>query len=253
MIWPVIRVVFGWPLLRALLIWSLPICAAGFGVIIVIRTQQIMPIVSWWFKSTVVFLIGLPITALGLVMVAIGIPFRVEYLETAAQFTDARFAHLGNWMLTRMPRWARWWDNAYDGLLSDKRGWYADWCIEHGIGYPSFWSMWIWAAIRNPANYWSRNITGCDVTSSTVDVLYGPAVVDESNPGLHMLICTDAQGRKYPLVEFYYPWPFKPTYGAYGRFGWKIKLAHARTPPGSREQDCVKGSVYRASLWKDLT
>lgn len=127
-------------ILRVLLIWSLPICAAVVGVVLVILTRRVTPIVSWWLKSTAVFLSGLPVTAIGLVMVAIGIPFRTDHVETARPFSD-----------------------------------------------PSFLAMWIWAAVRNPANYWSRNITGCDVTGSTVDVLYGPDLIDESHPGLHML------------------------------------------------------------------
>jgi len=242
-----------WPLIRLLLLWSMPLCAAILGIVLAVRTRAFKPIVSWWVKTTLIFLLGLPITFLGLFAVAIGIPFRRVDPATKQPFTDPRFAHLGSWLLTRLPRWLLFWDNAFDGLGGDKRGWFANWCIEHGIGYPSFWAMWIWAAIRNPANYWSRVITGCDVTGCTVDVLYGSAVVDESHPGLHMLLATDAKGRKFPTVEVCYPWPIFKGHGVFGRFGWKIKTEHAGTPAGSRPQDRLKGAVYRLSLWKDLS
>ena len=241
-----------WPLIRLVALWSMPIAAAILGIILATRMKSRRAIIAWWLQSTLIFLAGIPVTIVGLFAVAIGIPSRHAVAGSERPFSDPRYTHLGSWQLVRLPWWCRPWDNAFDGLAGDKRGWYANWSLNRKLGYPSFLSMWIWAAFRNPANFWSRNMTGCDVTGSTVEVLYGPTEVDDSHPGLHMLLCTDAKGRKYPVVEICYPWPAFPKYGIYGRFGWKIKAAHAGTPAGSPPQDCIKGSVYRLSLWKGL-
>ena len=240
-------------LFRILLIWSLPLVAAILGIVLAVRTRAYKTIVLWWLRSTALFLLELPMILIGLVFVGLGLRYRRTEAGTEQPFSDPRYSRLGNWSLVRLPKWLLPWDNAFDGLLGDKRGWFANWCMEHKIAYPSNWSMWIWGAIRNPANYWSRVITGCDVTNSTVEVLYGPPEVDESHPGLHLLVLTDAKGRDFPAVNFCYPWPFNPTHGVFARFGWKVKTSHAGTPAGARIQDCVKGTVYRASLWKDLT
>lgn len=240
------------PLFRFLLFWAQPIICILLGLYVGFRSNEWHTVWSWFWKSTLTYLIGLFFTVSGLIMVAIGIPFRVEYLETTKQFTDARYAHLGNWVLTRLPAWLRPWDNAFDGLMGDKRGWFANWCVENSINYPSFLAFYVWAAIRNPANFWSRNITGCNVVGCAVKVLFGPPVVDEKNPGLHLIVAHCQNGKSYPLISFCFPWRFKPTKAVFGKFGWKVKLSHAKTPADAKPQDQIKGSVYRCSLWKSI-
>lgn len=48
-------------------------------------------------------------------------------------------------------------------LIGATRGW----------RYPSWLSMWWWAAVRNPANYYSRVTTAIDITGATLRMLAG--------------------------------------------------------------------------------
>lgn len=213
---------------------------------------MIRHVLHWFFQSTAVFLIGLPVTLLGLPLVALGILLGVrEYDNTNARFTDPRYAQNGYWCLVRLPKFLLWWDNIYDGLAGDKRGWWDNYCREHyGHGCYHWYSMWQWAAIRNPANYWSRIVTGCDVR--TVELLAGQPVCDEDSPGWHFLRATDAKGRSFYYLGFCFPWFFDKAHAIYGRFGWKLKLAHSGMSPDAPEQDRIRASVYRISFWKAI-
>ena len=154
-------------------------------------------------------------------------------------------------MLVRLPTWLKWWDNPYDGLHGDKRGWWADYCGRtYATDVDDFYSMWQWAAIRNPANYWSRIVTGRRVKQVTL--LAGRYVVDEDNPGWHFLMALDDQGRTFYYLGFVFPWWFDKTHAVYGRFGWKLKLSHNWLPEDAPDQDAVRASVYRVSFWKAI-
>lgn len=213
--------------------------------------MMILHLFKWWLQSTAVFLIGLPVTLLGLPLVALGIFFRRSFPATTQHYTDPRFYPLGDWMLVRLPAWLLLWDNPYDGLHGDKRGWWANYCAEnYDADVDDFYSMWQWAAIRNPANYWSRIITGCDVRQ--VELLAGQEVCDEDHPGWHFLRAADARGRSFYYLGFVVPWWFDRKHAIYGRFGWKLKLAHNGMPQDAPEQDRIRASVYRVSLWKAI-
>lgn len=209
-------------------------------------------ITKWFFKSTIYMLIGLPITLIGLLAVWIGIKIGVHTEGDEASYTQ--YPNLGNWKLTRLPKWLLLWDNKYDGLLGDKRGWWANYCLEnYGKSNKEPYCMWQWAAIRNPANYWSRVVAGVDVSQCTFTLLAGQTVVDEDNPGWHFIVATRKDGAQFHLLQFVFPWFFDKTHAVYGRFGWKIKMDHQGTQPDEREQDRIKGSVYRVSPWKAIS
>ena len=111
-------------------------------------------------------LIGLPITLIGLLVVWLGIKLGTRIEGNLIPYTQ--YPQLGEWQLTRLPKWLLLWDNKYDGLLGDKRGWWANYCLEtYGKSNHAPYCMWQWAAIRNPANYWSRVVAGVDVSQCT--------------------------------------------------------------------------------------
>lgn len=209
---------------------------------------MIRHVLTWWVQSTAVFLLGLPVTLLGLVVVPLALPFR-RYIGEPRPFTQ--YPDAGYWRLVRLPSWALWWDNIYDGLLGDKRGWWENYCRKNYVhGADHWYSMFQWAAIRNPANYWSRMVTGCDVRS--VSLLAGQPVVDEDNPGWHFLLAVDAKGSSFYYLGFNFPWWFDKTHAVFGRFGWKLKLTHDGMSPDAPEQDRIRASVYRVSFWKAI-
>ena len=210
-------------------------------------------ILTWLFTSLGIFLLGLPITLLGPLMVALALPFRIVHHETDTPFTDPSTVP-GTHRLVTLPGWARLWDNIFDGAEGDKRGWWNTYCLKnYKLSARSFYSMWQWLAIRNPDNYWSRVITGCDVSRCDITLLAGQPNVDEGHPGWHFLCATDREtGRQYHYLGFvFFPYADKTHY-ILGRFGWKIKLSHNGTSPEADPTDRFKGSVFRVSFWKSV-
>lgn len=168
-------------------------------------------ILTWLVKSVSTFLFGLPITILSSFVTAIALPFRVEHPETDTPFreypVEGRFHRL-----VTLPRWARWWDNIYDGMWGDKRGWW-NW---YTGDCRTFLSMWLWNGVRNPANYFGRHIKGIDMARMTVVKLAGADVVIEE-PGVsnwQFLVATDRiNGRQYHRLFCSWAWWFKPEKG----------------------------------------
>lgn len=189
------------------------------------------------------------VTAIGLPVVWFALPYARPVGEPRA-FTQ--FPNLGHWELLRLPRWARWWDNAFDGMLGDKRGWWAKYCLEH-YGRPNTdrYCMWRWAAMRNPANYFSRNICGIDVSRCKIDTVFALGTI-EAAPwrGLVLLTATSPRGFVFPRIygEFAL-WHGK---GLMIDFGWKVKASHADVSPDSPPSERIKGIVLTISPWKDL-
>lgn len=210
---------------------------------------MILHILWWLFSSVATFAIGLPITALGLVMVAIGLPFRRVIGEPRPflQFS-------GEWQMIRLPTWLLPWDNAFDGLMGDKRGWWNNYCLEN-YGKPAThpYCLWRWAAMRNPANYWSRNITGIDVTNWTISKLAGDDVVTE-DVGTREWQFLVAKHKHSPLrlhrFFCFIALPGRPDKGIMFDIGWKIRLSHNEVTKDSPETDRIKGSVLTLSPWK---
>ena len=195
-------------------------------------------------------LLGLPVSILGLGVVWFALPYRRTVGE-AKPFTQ--YPDLGNWQLVRLPSWALWWDNAFDGVYGDKRGWWANYCIpQYGSTFDSRKCMWYWTALRNPANYFSRNVCGIDVSTIRVEKVAGNIHDESVAPyrGWFLLRGTDGK-RIYPRL--YLEFAIYKTYGLMLDFGWKIKLSHNGTPSDAPEKDRVKGIVFVVSPWKELS
>lgn len=202
-----------------------------------------------FYRSFSCFIASLVVDLIGLPLVWIGVHFVRTFPETERDFTDPTKA-AGKWKLVRLPTWLLPWDNAYDGLLGDKRGWWNNYCLEN-YKKPATdpYCMWQWAAVRNSGNYFSRNMIGCDVSKCNIVKIAGNDLCDEDNPGWHLLCATDREtGKQYP----YFGWVrfITKDHYAYIRMGWKIKLSHNGTTSDSRDQDRFKGNVFRFSPWK---
>lgn len=213
---------------------------------------MILRVLAGFIRAAAFFVIGLPVTALGLLVVPVALLFRVPHPSTTQAFTDPRQVP-GYWMLVTLRNWARWWSNEFDGALGDKRGWWNTYCLKvFKRECTSFLCMFWWLAIRNPANYWSRVVTGVDVSRCVILHLAGAAVVDEDHPGWQVLAAVRDDGKVFPYFTWVAPWGFKPDHCAYVRIGWKINLDHNNVLSTDRIQDRLKGSVFRGSPWKAI-
>lgn len=205
----------------------------------------------WLSQSLAVFLLSLPVTLLGLPLVALGLPFRREFPETKTPFTQ----YPGEWMLVRLPTWLKWWDNQYDGLLGDKRGWWDNDCQtlrSKPASHP--YCMWLWAALRNPANYFSRNIVALDISRCTVTKLWGDDEVIEE-PGYRcaqFLMATRDDGKRFYRMFISWAIPGRPDKALMLDIGWKFKLKHSLMPKDTPDKDRLRGDVFVISPWKTL-
>ena len=114
-----------------------------------------------FIKAFFLALVGLPIMLLGFLLVAVGLPFRKSYPETIKPFTQFPSAATGCSSTCRPGsnhgESVRWLSRRQTGLVGQRPR-------EESTG--GFWSMWLWMAIRNPANYWNRVITGVDASAA---------------------------------------------------------------------------------------
>lgn len=190
-------------------------------------------------RAFLLALTKLPLFLAGLVIVAVMIPFRK---------TDEATRLPNGWVFTNF---GTWWGNPFDGLMGDKR-------LDYAKGFkafPTFWSMWLWAAVRNPVNYWSRLVAGVDVSRCTIHKVWGDDTVVEA-PGVRAaqyIVAKRDDGREFPRLFVVLPWFFKPTHALLIDLGWKVKLSHNGTSPNARLQDRFKGLVFTVSPWKTLS
>lgn len=192
------------------------------------------------------------------VLFVVGIPV-VWYALKKGTWIDSeqipftQFPQYGNWMRIRLPKWALLWDNAFDGILGDKRGWWWNYCVEnYELPGNDKYSMWKWTAFRNPCNYYSRVVCGIDVSKVKIEEVSKSGVVEtEPYKGWFLLKATAEDGKVYP--RFYYEKALYKTYGINIDIGWKIKLSHVGTPTDAEEKDRIKGIAFYFSPWKELS
>lgn len=198
-------------------------------------------------RAIALTLVSWVVELFGLLVVWFALPYKRVQGE-AQPFTQ--FPGRGYWQLVRLPAWALLWDNPYDGVRGDKRGWWANYCVEtYGEPNTTRLSMWRWAALRNPANYFSRVICGVDVSTLRIVAVAGSEAIADHRGG-YLLKGMAAGGRVYPRL--YAEWRITATHGLMLDLGWKIKTSHNGTAPDAPEKDRLKGIVAVVSPWKGL-
>jgi len=101
-------------------------------------------VAQWLFLAVC----NLVLFVLGLVVVAVALPFRVPGVSVS----DGR-------PIVNLPRWAWLFGNDYDGVHGDKRGWWAA-NTPFGWAADSFGAMYTWTALRNPVNNMLKDSPG---------------------------------------------------------------------------------------------
>ncbi|MCS4310266.1 hypothetical protein M2397_000541 [Pseudomonas sp. BIGb0381] len=153
---------------------------------------------------------------IGLFIVAIAIPFRVDDFSKS----DGR-------PIVNLPRWAWLFGNDYDGLQGDRRGWWAE-NTPFGWKVDSFMAMWWWAAVRNPVNnmrfvkLWQAPIKG-----STVTHIGDYTVRDHPGEAGWQFVTTENGGKHW--YGFYLVHQWSDTRAFVIRLGFKVQPDDAGT------------------------
>lgn len=175
---------------------------------------------------------------LGLFMVAIGIPFA----KWGISVSDGR-------AILNLPRWLHIWGNDFDGLLGDKRGWWAANTPFH-VHAESFLAKWWWAAIRNPSNNMRRYaMFSAPITGSAISYVGDYEVEDDvEGSGMQFVKCVSTKGKSYYGFYWVKEWHNRGEVkrGLMVRIGFKVNPRHAGTV------DQPKGLTYRLNPWKKL-
>jgi hypothetical protein len=156
------------------------------------------------------FVANVILDILGLVIVAIAIPFRVD----GTSLSDGR-------KISNLPKWAWLFGNDYDGLLGDKRLW---WAANTPFGLPvdHFISMYTWAALRNPVNNMRlTSMFSCPLDGSTVTYKGHEHVRDHAGEGGWQFVTTENNGKKW--YGFYLVHEWSSTRAFVIRLGFKTE------------------------------
>jgi hypothetical protein len=171
---------------------------------------------------------------LGLVMVAIALPFRVESVSV----DDGR-------KIINLPKWAWLWGNDFDGVQGDKRGW---WAANTPFGWDvnGYMAMYWWTAIRNPANNMRMlKLYQAPITGSTITYKGDYNVADKPGQGGWQFVkLVSLEGRSY--YGFYFVKQWSQTHASVMRFGFKI------SPDQQGTVDLPKGETTRINPWKAI-
>lgn len=166
-------------------------------------------IIQWTFLT----LSNLILDPLGLLVVAIAIPFRVKGISVS----DGR-------EIVNLPKWAHLWGNDYDGLLGDKRGWWAE-NTPFGVPVDSFFAMWWWAAIRNPVNNMRMySLWQAPVVGSTITYKGDYTVNDRPGEAGWQFVITENAGKFW--YGFYFVHQWSDTSAFVIRLGFKVTPEH---------------------------
>ena len=162
------------------------------------------------------FVANVVLDVIGLVVVAIALPFRVKGYSGS----DGR-------EISNLPKWAWLFGNDYDGLLGDRRGWWAE---NTPFGWPvdSFMAMWWWAAVRNPVNnmrfvkLWQAPVKG-----STITYVGDYTVRDHPGEAGWQFVTTENGGKHW--YGFYLVHQWSDTRAFVIRLGFKVQPDDAGT------------------------
>ncbi|MDM1710625.1 hypothetical protein HX137_08220 [Pseudomonas sp. 165] len=194
------------------------------------------------------FPVRVALILIGLVVVPLAMPLLVTE-GPPVPFTQAP----GNWQFKRLPGWAWLWSNDRDGAVGDKRGW---WHLNAPFGLGAYHplSMFVWLALRNPAN--NMRFTrwlGCPVTEC--DYRYWGDENVEDRPGeggRRLLLATHKKtGRRY--YGFYGVWQWSTTRAVVIQIGFKGEpkdWAEDYTGDLSRQW---AGMTFEINLYKDIS
>ena len=90
--------------IAAVILTGFVLVAFASGLALAVKTGEWSRVASWFFTSTLVFIVGIPVTLLGFPVVAIALPFRTVHPLTETPFSDPRNPP-GTHRMILLPAW----------------------------------------------------------------------------------------------------------------------------------------------------
>lgn len=174
-------------------------------------------------------------------MTFIGVAFFLEEAKDSARaFTQ--FSVYKQWKMRNLGGLLWIFGNDRDGAMGDTRGW---WDVNTPFSSAdSFWSMYWWLAIRNPAINFTRftKLMAINTAISTVEVLAGAHYdIDDDVLGWQLLKANDGT-----LNYYKFEWTFRLGTKVYHvLLGHKFDVRHFDTDWTTDPQKAWKGSTFR--------
>ena len=180
-----------------------------------------MNVITAVLMWTLLILIRIPMILLGLVVVAVALPFAKVHPDPTDPLRVAKLKW-SDWQLVRLPVWAWPWDNMRDGAMGDTRGryWYAQ---APGFLITPYLKQYWWLAVRNPCNNFSRFMRPNTVDVRKLVITYiGDDKVVRTNKTSWNFVKGTGTFWTYFLFELMTP--------AFGNRHLQIKVGHKISP-----------------------
>lgn len=158
-------------------------------------------------QNVALFLICIPLTLLGLIVVPVALLWPDDSQKAATYKTDG----IEQWWLRTLPSWATWWDNPYDGFLGDDALRWAGRDVPFGWRNLFYRAQCWWGAMRNPLHRFKSFVMACDIRRCTFQLLAGQEFVRDrpDSTGYQFALATRDDGRRYYRIYWVWQWPFK--------------------------------------------
>lgn len=184
------------------------------------------------FQFVFLFISNIILVLIGLFVVAIALPFRVDGVSGS----DGR-------RISNLPRCVWIFGNDYDGVLGDKRGW---WAANTPFKLPvdHFISMYTWAALRNPVN--NKRFTSmfsATVAGSIISYKGNFKVKDKAGQEGWQFVTTENKGKKWYGFYLVKLWSLERAFVI--RLGYKVEPSHIGTTE-------PKGMTTKINLYKAI-
>ena len=129
----------------------------------------------------------------------------------------------------RLPFWALWCDNCFDGADGDNRGWWARNCATDAwfgwfpnLKSTDYLARWWWLAFRNPTNYFGRMVIGIDASQCVLLWVKGDkTITDKAGKNGFYLAKWQYKDMTFYSVEICIDWLDGTAF--YAQFGYKVK------------------------------
>lgn len=161
--------------------------------------------------------------------------------------------------LTDLPAWAKPWGNIRDGIMGDSRMWYwslgyPKWIDKLPENWQSFMRCFVWLAIRNPTNTFTRYTrgVGCPVDRCSISYVGDYLVADDvGKEGFQFVKATGPTFTYWGLYhniklpDFLTKFSFFKGRAIIARMGHKVEPRHASADWSKEPTKAWKGWTFR--------